>query len=54
MYKVIFNDDEKNYELFEKREYAEKFAKNYCNTKIVEVSKKCYNTKNLTRRKNGF
>ena len=38
-YKVIFNDDEKNYELFESKEDAEKFAKNYCNTKIVKLEK---------------
>ncbi len=39
MYKVIFNGDEKNYEMFERKEDAEKFASRYCNTKIIKVEK---------------
>ena len=34
MYKVIFNQDDKNFEEFETLEKAEKFAKQYANTEI--------------------
>ncbi len=36
MYKVIFNNDKKNYEEFKTLAEAERFASSYCNTQIVK------------------
>ena len=38
MYKVIFNQDEKNYEEVETLEKAKEFAKRYANTEIIYYS----------------
>ena len=37
-YKVIFNGDKDNYEAFEDRAAAERFAAGFLNVRIVEVS----------------
>ena len=36
-YKVIFNGDKDNYEVFEDRASAERFAQGYINAKVIEV-----------------
>ncbi len=36
-YKVIFNVDKDNYEVFEDRAAAERFAQGYLNAKVIEV-----------------
>ena len=36
-YKVIFNGDKDNYEVFEDRAAAERFAQGYLNAKVIEV-----------------
>ena len=46
MYRVIFNQDEQNYEEFDSLEKAEEFIKEYVNTEIIQITddekdKKC-------------
>ena len=36
-YKVIFNGDKENYEAFEDKASAERFAQGYLNAKVIEV-----------------
>ena len=36
-YKVIFNGDKNNYETFEDKAAAERFAQGYLNAKVIEV-----------------
>ena len=38
MYKVIFNQDESNYEEFDSLEKAEEFAKRYVNTEVKKYA----------------
>ena len=39
MYKVIFNGDIKNYEIFNSYEEAKKFASQFLNSKIIKFDK---------------
>ena len=39
MYKVIFNQDEQNYEEFDSLEKGEEFVKRYVNAEIIQINK---------------
>ena len=50
-YKVIFNGDKENYEVFEDRESAERFAAGFLNVRIVEVPETPADTNKQTKEK---
>ncbi len=50
-YKVIFNGDKNNYETFEDRATAERFAQGYLNAEVIEVPRKAAQTKKQHKEK---